>query len=83
MNPRIQKLSLEIEKTRQRITTLKTKLQDLETQKDELEKTEIVAMVRSVSATPEELAAFIQAFRQTGEGSDYFLNKEEDTDENQ
>lgn len=82
MNPRIQKLSLEIEKVKQRITTLKAKLHDLETQKDELEKTEIVAMVRSVSATPEELAAFIQAFRQTGEGSAYFTSKEEKTDEN-
>jgi peptidoglycan hydrolase CwlO-like protein len=63
MNPRIQKLSAEIGKITSRIAHLQTRLKELEQQRGELENTEIIEMVRSVTATPEELAAFIRAFR--------------------
>lgn len=63
MNPRIQKLSAEIGKITSRITHLQTRLKELELQRGELENTEIIETVRSVTATPEELAAFIRAFR--------------------
>jgi predicted nucleic acid-binding Zn-ribbon protein len=72
MNPKIQKLTEEIDKISMKITNLQTRVSELEQQKDELEKTEIVEMVRSVSATPEELADFIKAFREKGAAPDYF-----------
>ena len=74
MNPKIQKLTEEIDKITHRIKSLEARLIELKAQKDELEKTEIVEMVRSVSATPEELAAFIRAFRETENGR--YLNIE-------
>ena len=83
MNPKIQKLSEEIDKISKRIKSLETKLIELEAQKDELEKTEIVEMVRSVSATPEELAAFIRAFRETGGAPDYFKKQEDNPHEDE
>ena len=63
MNVRIQKLRSEITKVRNRIDHLQERLVEMERQREELENTEIVEMVRSISATPEELAEFIKAFR--------------------
>lgn len=63
MNVRIQKLRSEITKVRSRIDHLQERLVEMERQREELENTEIVEMVRSISATPEELAEFIKAFR--------------------
>ncbi len=60
MNAKIEKIDQEIEKTEKRIKQLQDKLTELRQNRDELEKTEIVDMVRSVSATPEQLVAFIQ-----------------------
>ena len=64
MNEKIEKIDQEIEKTEKRIKQLQDKLTELRQKRDELEKTEIVDMVRSVSATPEQLAAFIKSFKQ-------------------
>ena len=83
MNPKIQKLTEEIDKISKRIISLQAKLVELEAQKDETEKTEIVEMVRSVSTTPEELAAFIKAFRETGGALDYFKTQEDIANENE
>ena len=67
MNPKIPKLISEVERVRSKIKAMQVRLQELEQQRIELENTEIVEMVRSVTATPEELAAFIKTFReQTG-----------------
>jgi TolA-binding protein len=63
MNARIQKLRADIAKTKTRITTLQERLGEMEQQQMELENTEIVEMVRSMTATPEELAVFIREFR--------------------
>ena len=63
MNARIQKLRADIAKTKTRITTLQERLGEMEQQQVELENTEIVEMVRSMTATPEELAVFIREFR--------------------
>ncbi len=63
MNVRIQKLRSEITKVKGRIDHLQERLVEMERQREELENTEIVEMVRSISATPEELADFIKAFR--------------------
>jgi hypothetical protein len=63
MNARIQKLRADIAKTRTRIANLQERLGEMEQQQVELENTEIVEMVRSMTATPEELAVFIREFR--------------------
>ena len=60
MNPRIQKISDEIEKLKRKITNNQTRLRDLERQKVELENADIVAAVRSIDVPPEDLSAFIQ-----------------------
>lgn len=65
MNPKIEKLTREIEKTRDKIAELQARQRDLEKQKTELENTDIVALVRSLNLSPEELAAFIKE-RQAG-----------------
>ena len=83
MNPKIQKLTEEIDKISKRIKGLEARLIELKAQKDELEKTEIVEMVRSVSATPEELAAFIRTFREKGGTADYFKIQEDNPHEDE
>lgn len=60
MNPKIAKLEKEIEKTSAKVNELQGKLRDLEKQKTELENTEIVALVRNLQMTPEQLADFLQ-----------------------
>ena len=76
MNAKIEKIDQEIEKTENRIKQLQDKLTELRHKRDELEKTEIVDIVRSVSATPEQLAAFIQSFKQQAQ-----LDLETETEE--
>lgn len=61
MNPKIEKLTKEIEKTRSKITEMQARLRELEQQKTELENTEYVAIVRSLSLTPQELAEFFKS----------------------
>jgi len=59
LNPKIQKITDEIEKLRQKIITGQVRLRDLERQKLELENADIVAAVRSMDVRPEELHALI------------------------
>lgn len=65
MNPKIEKLTKEIEKTRDKIAELQARQRDLEKQRTELENTDIVALVRSLNLSPQELAEFIKS-RQAG-----------------
>jgi len=60
MNPRITKLSGDIERTREKITEMQARLRDLERQKTELENAEYVALIRELDMTPQELAAFLR-----------------------
>ena len=60
MNPRIQKITDEIERLKRKITNNQARLRDLERQKVELENADIVAAVRSIDVPPEDLSAFIQ-----------------------
>lgn len=64
MNPKIERLEKEIDKTRARIAEMQGKLRDLEKQKTELENTDYVAVARSFHLTPQELAEFLKT-RQT------------------
>ena len=57
MNPKIEKLAKDIEKTKAKIAEQQARLQDLEKQKTELENTDFVAVAR---LTPQELAEFLK-----------------------
>lgn len=78
MNPKIAKINTEIDKTKAKIAELQARLRELDRQKTEIENTEIVELVRGVDATPQELAAFIRAFREQS-GTPSLLQKQEDT----
>jgi len=60
LNPRIQKISEDIEKLRRKISGAQVRLRDLERQKIELENADIVAAVRSMDVPPEELQNLIR-----------------------
>ena len=60
MNPKIEKLAKDIEKTKAKIAEQQARLQDLEKQKTELENTDFVAGARSYHPTPQELAEFLK-----------------------
>ena len=76
MNPKIERVSKEIEKTKGKISEWQARLRELEKQKTELENIEIVELVRGVEASPAELAAFIQAFREKN-GTPVSLGRED------
>ena len=59
MNPKIDRLEKEIEKTKGKIADMQDRLRDLEKQKTELENTDYVAVARSFKLTPQELAEFL------------------------
>ena len=58
MNPKIEKLAKDIEKTKAKIAEQQARLRELEKQKTELENTDFVAVARSYHLTPQELAEF-------------------------
>lgn len=60
MNPKIEKLAKDIEKTKAKIAEQQARLRDLEKQKTELENTDFVAVARSYHLTPQELAEFLK-----------------------
>ena len=60
MNPKIEKLAKDIEKTKAKIAEQQARLRDLEKQKTELENTDFVAVGRSYHLTPQELAEFLK-----------------------
>lgn len=63
MNPRLQKVITDIEKTKARITEQQARLRELEAQRIDMENTEIISLFRSVDAAPHELADFIKAYK--------------------
>lgn len=76
LNGKLQKVLSEIDKTKDKIAVQQARLRELEQQKTELENLEIVGMVRGLSVAPEELAAFIKAFRDTKSGTPDFMESE-------
>ena len=74
---KLQKVLTEISRTKEKIAVQQTRLRELEQQKTELENVEIVGMVRGLSVAPEELAAFIKAFRGSKAGAPVFMEREE------
>jgi len=66
MNPKIQKVMEEIEKTKTKIAEFQARLRELERQKTELENAEIVAIFRKEKMTEEQFAQFISAMNAKG-----------------
>lgn len=60
MNPKIEKLEKEIEKTKTKIAEMQAKLHKLEEQKTELENTDYVAVARSFKLTPPAACGFFE-----------------------
>lgn len=63
MNPRIEKISVEIEKVKAKLLNNQTRLRDLERQKTELENADILAAVRGIDVSPDEFAVFVEMFK--------------------
>ena len=64
MNPRIEKISSEIEKLKKKVTEYQSRLRDLERQKTELENADIIAMVRDIDIPPNQFAEFARLFKE-------------------
>lgn len=60
MNPKIEKLNRDIEKTEAKIAELQDKLRDLKKQKTELENNELVSLCRDNGISPADLAAYLR-----------------------
>lgn len=66
MNPKVDRLTRDIDKTREKISELQSRLREMEKQKTEMENSEIVAMFRSIHISPQELMDFIKLYREQG-----------------
>ena len=69
MNPKIEKLAKDIEKTKAKIAEQQARLRELEKQKTELENTDFVAVARSYYLTPRELVEFLKTRQMAQEPS--------------
>ena len=76
MNPKIEKLEKEIDRTKAKIAEMQAKLRKLEEQKTELENTDYVAVARSFHLTPQELADFLK-LRQAGSPTEALPREQE------
>jgi flagellar biosynthesis chaperone FliJ len=87
MNPRVNKISQEIEKIKSKITDYQNRLKTLERQKTELENSDIVALVRGVDVPPDELLAFIEAIKTnkglSSQATQKYENKSKDIEEDE
>lgn len=80
MNPKIEKLEKEIDRTKAKIAEMQAKLRKLEEQKTELENTDYVAVARSFHLTPQELADFLKS-RQAGSPTEVLPQEQEEMNE--
>ena len=69
MNAKIDRMTRDIDKTRDKISELKARLREMEKQKTDMENSEIVALFRTINVTPQELAGFIKLYREQGGGA--------------
>ena len=65
MNPKIERVCKDIDKTKGKIGELQARLRELERQKTELENTEIVETVRGMDISLADLAAMLRAAHMT------------------
>lgn len=66
MNAKIERVSKDIQKTKDKINEFQTKLRELEKQKTELENMEIVDAVRGMDISLTDLAALLKASKSGG-----------------
>ena len=62
-NERLQKIDADIAKLKAKISDYTARLRELERQRTETENAGIVALVRDVDISPDELMAFIKAYK--------------------
>ena len=79
MNPKIERITSEIEKLKVKMAGYQQRLRDLERQKTELENADIISAVRGVDIAPDELAAFVRMFKEKQGGAVPDLDTETDT----
>jgi len=60
MSAKLEKVSKDIEKTKERITAARDTLKNLEDQRDELEKAELVHTLRTLKLKPADLKVYIE-----------------------
>ena len=77
-NERLQKIDAEISKLKTKISEYTVRLRELERQRTETENAGIVALVRDIDISPDELMAFIKAYKRQPAA----LNRTEAEDEN-
>ena len=80
MNNKLNKLQMEIDKIKQKISEQQTKLRELEHQKTEIENTEIVELVRSMKMNTSELSTFLKAYREKTDAPILMPATQEDMD---
>ena len=80
MNNKLNKLQMEIDKIKQKITEQQAKLRELEQQKTEIENTEIVELVRSLKMNTSELSTFLKAYREKTDAPILMQSTPEDND---
>lgn len=66
MNAKIERVSKDIQKTKDKISEFQTRLRELEKQKTELENTEIVEAVRGMDISLADLAAMLKSVKTGG-----------------
>ena len=64
MNPKIQKVISDIEKTNAKIRELQILLPQLEKQKIDLENAEVITLFRSSKVTPDDFADFVRMYQE-------------------
>ena len=69
MNPKIERITSEIEKLKVKMAGHQQRLRDLERQKTELENADIISAVRGVDIAPDEFAAFVRMFKEKQGGA--------------
>lgn len=82
MNPKIEKLEKEIDRTKAKIAEMQAKLRKLEEQKTELENTDYVAVARSFHLTPQQLADFLKS-QQASPSGEVLPQEQEDGHEDE
>ena len=65
---RLKRIEADIVKTKAKVTEYTARLRELERQKTEIENAGIVALVRDMAILPDELTAFIKAFKEQSGG---------------
>ena len=78
MNNKLNKLQMEIDKIKQKITEQQAKLRELEQQKTEIENTDIVELVRSMKMNTGELSTFLKAYREKNDAPILMPTTQED-----